>query len=214
MTFQRSIALFLLLIIFADCKNPKSNTPMDSNKKKKFVSLVPPDSTGTLMSEDDFWKIIDQSRTAANDNYQQQIKALKNILMSLEPKGIEQFNNTFTALSAASYDWKLWGASYVINGGCSDDCFDYFRQYLIAQGKDKFYEMLDDPENCAEWVRSESNENWEGIQYAAYDAYKEKAGKEIPNSYLPKFELKGKPFDEATVNKQYPKLAEKFGGLF
>ena len=28
---------------------------------------------------------------------------------------------------ADSYDWGLWGAAYVIDGGCSDDNFDYFR---------------------------------------------------------------------------------------
>jgi hypothetical protein len=44
------------------------------------------------------------------------------------------------------------------------------------------------------------------------DAYKQKTGKDLPKSYNPKFELKGKPFDEETVFKQYPKLAKKFMG--
>ncbi|WP_342210876.1 LysR family transcriptional regulator [Streptomyces sp. DH-12] len=32
----------------------------------------------------------------------------------------------------------LWAAAYVINGGCSDDGFDYFRGWLIAQGREVF----------------------------------------------------------------------------
>ena len=34
-----------------------------------------------------------------------------------------------------SYRWDLWGAAYLANGGCSDDGFDYFRGWLIGQGR-------------------------------------------------------------------------------
>ena len=62
------------------------------------------------------------------------------------------------------------------------------------------------------WIKSEEEDNWEGIRYSASEAYKQKTGKDIPNTYQPKYELKGKPFDETTVDKQYPKLAKKFLG--
>ena len=39
-------------------------------------------------------------------------------------------------------------------------------------------------------------DNWEGIRYSPSDAYKQNTGKEIPKLYEPKYELKGKPFDE------------------
>jgi hypothetical protein len=29
----------------------------------------------------------------------------------------------------------MWVAAYLMNGGCSDDGFDYFRGWLIAQGR-------------------------------------------------------------------------------
>ena len=38
-------------------------------------------------------------------------------------------------LVARSYDWNLWGAAYLMKGGCSDDAFDYFRGWLVAQGR-------------------------------------------------------------------------------
>lgn len=162
------------------------------------------------MKEDAFWKLTNQSRIQSHDNYELQTKILKEILLKLKPEEIEKFDNTFTALLAASYNWDLWGASYVINGGCSDDCFDYFRQYLIAHGKEKFYETIQNPDDCVYWIKSESEELWEGIQYSAYDAYKEKTGKDIPKTYNPDWTLKGKKFDENNVEKKYPKLAEKF----
>ena len=207
------ISILSIVSILASCnaENNKS-TLATSNKKIKIMNLTANDSTGQLMHEDEFWKIIDKSRVASGNNYQKQINALKTILLSLNPTDIEKFDNTFTALSAGSYDWKLWGAAYVINGGCSDDCFDYFRQYLIAHGKDKFYQTLEDPESCVSWIKSEEDDEWEGIQNSAYDAYLEKTGKEIPKTYIPKFELKGQPFDEGTVDQKYPKLAKKFMG--
>ncbi|RZJ77517.1 MAG: DUF4240 domain-containing protein, partial [Chryseobacterium sp.] len=109
-----------------------------------------------------------------------------------------------------SYTSKLWGASYVINSGCSDDCFEYFREYLIAYGKNKFYATLKDPDGCADWIKSESDDNWEGIRYAAPLAYKQKTGKEMPVNYHPKYVLKGELFDEEKITQQYPKLAAKF----
>jgi Protein of unknown function (DUF4240) len=39
------------------------------------------------------------------------------------------------ALGAESYDWNLWGAVYLMQGGCSDDAFDYFRGWLVMQGR-------------------------------------------------------------------------------
>ena len=63
------------------------------------------------------------------------------------------------------------------------------------------------------WIKSEEEDNWEGLQYAAMEAFKQKTGRMLPKSYLPEFNLKGKPFDENTVMKEYPKLAKKFMGL-
>ncbi|OSP39974.1 hypothetical protein B7767_28795 [Streptomyces sp. 13-12-16] len=44
----------------------------------------------------------------------------------------------------------LWAAAYVINGGCSDDGFDYFRGWLIAQGRETFERVVADPDALAE----------------------------------------------------------------
>jgi hypothetical protein len=214
MTFKKiALTTFAFAIILTSCEgqNEKSKSQSPDNNEKT-MNLAAADTTKQTMNEDDFWKLIDKSRTAANNDYQTQISTLKTVLLTLEPANIEKFDNRFTALLAASYDYKLWGASYVINGGCSDDCFDYFRQYLIGHGKEKFYQTIKDPESCVSWIKSEEEDNWEGLQYSAMEAYKQKTGREIPKAYHPKFELKGKPFDEGTVIKQYPKLAKKFMG--
>src|SRR5947208_216548 len=126
MTLKRLIfATLLIAITFTSCDGQNNNS-QESNKKEQSMNFASSDTTGQLMNEDNFWKIIDKARTAANNNYEAEINTLKTILLTLDATEIEKFDNRFTALLAASYDNKLWGASYVINGGCSDDCFDYF----------------------------------------------------------------------------------------
>jgi len=215
MTLKNSILTsFVFAITLTSCEGQNNkNNPESSTKKEKIMYLTSSDTTKQLMDEDEFWRLIEKSRVAANNNYPRQLASLKTILLTLSPTDIEKFDHTFTALLAATYDFKLWGAAYVINGGCSDDCFHYFRQYLIGNGKERFYQTIKDPESCAPWMKSEEQgEIWEGLQYSAMEAYKQKTGNDIPQTYQPKTELKGKPFDEETIIKEYPKLAKKFMG--
>ena len=46
-----------------------------------------------------------------------------------------------------AYRQELWGAAYLINGGCSDDGFVYFLGWLIAQGRDVYQAALPDPDS-------------------------------------------------------------------
>ncbi|WP_411152717.1 DUF4240 domain-containing protein [Streptomyces sp. A30] len=48
-------------------------------------------------------------------------------------------------LLADSCQNQLWATPYMINGGCSDDGFDYFRGRLIVQGRDPFEQALANP---------------------------------------------------------------------
>ncbi|TDO96144.1 DUF4240 domain-containing protein [Flavobacterium sp. 245] len=209
MTSKRALIKLLLIIqiLVISCEKKEHKKTL---KTHQYINLISSDTTGKVMKEDEFWKLIDQSRIQSNDNYELQTKVLKEILLKLKAEEIEKFDNTFTALLAASYNWDLLGASYVINGGCFDDCFDYFRQNLIAHGKEKFYDTIANPDDCVYWIKSQNEELWNGIQYSAYDAYKEKTGKEIPKTYNPDWTLKGEEFDENNIEKKYPKLAKKF----
>jgi hypothetical protein len=49
-----------------------------------------------------------------------------------------------------SYRWDLWGAAYQINRGCSDDSFDYFRGWLMAQGQTVWESAVADPDTLAD----------------------------------------------------------------
>lgn len=50
---------------------------------------------------------------------------------------------------AISHRNQLWAAGYLINDGCSDDGFEYFRAWLIAQGREVFERVVADPDALA-----------------------------------------------------------------
>lgn len=109
-----------------------------------------------LMDENEFWQLIEDSLTTAqaqSDDIDQQqdiqYKALKDKLTALAWQDIVKFNNRFDEFYTQSYKDDLWCAAYILNSGCSDDGFDYFRAWLIAQGKEAFYGAMDNPDSLA-----------------------------------------------------------------
>jgi hypothetical protein len=206
--------VFAITLTICDAQNKKSKS-QPSNKKEKSINLTSAYTPKQIMDEDAFWKLIEKSRIAANNNYQIQCNSLKTILLTLEPTEIQKFDNTFSALVDAAYDYKLWGAANVINGDINTDDFDNFVQYLVGYGKDKFYQSIKDPESCVSWIKSNNEDNSDGLQNAAKSAYKKKTGKYPAATIQLKFELKGVPFtlDYDTIIKLYPKLAKKFMGV-
>ena len=60
--------------------------------------------------------------------------------------------------------WDLWGAAYLVNGGCSDDGFVYFRAWLISQGRAIYTAAVENPDSMAgvtsERARAGSRSCW------------------------------------------------------
>lgn len=94
------------------------------------------------MDERRFWVLIGQARKAApgdgTDAADRQAAALEAALAKLLPKEILAFQELLDRKMADTYRWDLWGAANLLNGGCSDDCFDYFRGWLIGRGQKVF----------------------------------------------------------------------------
>src|SRR5262245_2064059 len=100
------------------------------------------------MDRDAFWTIVDDARSEAVDD-EEFLEAIESRLRALKSDELVEFEGHFTELRAESYSWELWGAAYLMNGGCSDDGFEYFRAWLIAQGREIFETALKDPDTLA-----------------------------------------------------------------
>jgi hypothetical protein len=123
------------------------------------------------MTRDDFWMLIENANADE--------AALERALAVLEPYEIESFQSHFYELFAEAYRWDLWGAAYIMEGGCSDDGFTDFRYGLIALGRKRFEKALRKPDSLVEVDDMISNESF---GYAARRAYQRSAGREMPCS--------------------------------
>src|SRR4051794_31641519 len=112
-------------------------------------------------------------------------------------------------LLAAAYRWDLWGAAYIINGGCSADSFEYFRLWLIAQGERGYREALADPETLVDRAESDATDA-ESLLYAAGDAYRVETGRDLPGRPGHPSEPAGERWDEDDLERLFPKLRAAF----
>jgi hypothetical protein len=127
------------------------------------------------MNHNEFWEIIDKAREEA-DGWEDMWDPLVNRLSALDIPDIMLWQRIFGEYQRLSYKNKLWAAAYIINGGCSDDGFDYFRGWLTAQGRTVFLNALKDPESLAEVDSCEEGVEFEYILGAAATAYFRKTG--------------------------------------
>jgi hypothetical protein len=165
------------------------------------------------MTKDEFWKLIDASRRDAED-VDDQMSNLHDLLVQLPVDEILGFDTCFQECIRDAYTEELGAAAYIVNGGCSDDGFDYFMGWLIAHGRKDFEAVLADPERLADIAERDEHVECESMWSAAATAYEASTGKDdfYKISKGVTRQLRGKPWDEETVDQLYPKLARKFGG--
>jgi hypothetical protein len=99
------------------------------------------------MNEDQFWDIVESSKAAADGSFEDHANKLASRLATLEPEEITVFSRVFDALNIRAYSWDLWGAAFLINGGCGDDSFADFRSWLISMGREVYERARADPES-------------------------------------------------------------------
>ncbi|QNS08948.1 DUF4240 domain-containing protein [Streptomyces xanthii] len=171
------------------------------------------------MDETEFWEIVDSTREAAEGDPEDHAELLVDRLLQLDPDAVLDFARHFESRYNRAYRWDLWGAAYVLLGGASDDAFDFFRCWLIGQGREVFEGALHDPDSLAESLREFDEEvdgDGEELGYAADEAYEELTGAVAADLGIPPApaEPEGAPvnFEDAGLLTQlYPRLAERFG---
>lgn len=157
----------------------------------------------------ELWDVIGQAR-ATGTSCAECARALERILSELPSAEIEAFARDQEDLMRTSYRWDLWGAAFVINGGCSDDGFDYFRGWLMLQGRDVWESALLEPESLAR-VSFEGDAECEDALYSAGKAYESVAGSHLTSTgdHLPDAPS-GTAWQETDLKALYPTLWERF----
>jgi len=185
------------------------------------------------MTENDFWNIIDSSRESVfaegfltpplpdnpgDEFLDRQEAKLKQILRGMTPEEVLDFEEQFARQRYRAYRYDVWGAAYLMEGGCSDDGFMDFRSTLISLGKELFTRALNDPDSLAEMIDRPEVPflQSEGFQYVAMNVYKEMTGRDLCD------DCRRMPHPEETadegfdfnngeeMSQRYPKLAARF----
>jgi hypothetical protein len=140
------------------------------------------------MDREQFWALIEAAKAATGGDCQAQTAQLVAVLRQRSVGEILAYDRVELELMAESYCWDPWGAAYLINGGCSDDGFDYFRGWLLTQGRATWEAAVADPDSLAAHpqIRARSRQGmWAGslwcehILGAAYEAYEAVTGREF-----------------------------------
>ena len=171
------------------------------------------------MYETDFWQIIDETRAAAEGDPDEQADQLVERLAQLTPDDVIDFARLFEARFQRAYWTDLWGAAYLLLDGASEDAFDYFRCWLIGQGREVFEGALAEPDDLADLVPDfdeEEDGDAEDIGYAADEAYEQLTGTPLPDLGLEQpAGPEGSPLDftdDGAMAKRFPRLWERYGG--
>jgi len=123
--------------------------------------------------------LIDNSLKNTKSQTEQE-KYLVNELKKLIPTEIIGFRLRTDKLLYDTYNPEMWCAAYIMNGGCSDDCFEYFRCWLISRGKDTYYKASKNPDYLINEINKDLEfYDFESFWYVALDAFKAKTNKEL-----------------------------------
>jgi len=101
------------------------------------------------VDRDEFWLTIEESRRLAPTAD----RVARRVVRRLARRPLEEivsFGRHYDHVAAESFRPLLWAAAYLINGGCSDDGFEYFRGWLVTRGRRAWVNAVADPDSLVE----------------------------------------------------------------
>lgn len=175
------------------------------------------------MGEDQFWAIIEKAgavrKGRATRDEDELCEALSKELSRLDAGQVRAFADLLGQRLRDACTWDLWGAAYVMMGGCSDDMFVYFRSWLVAQGRATFEGALRNADSALAALNVEEPDmecELESLTYAVDEVLEDQnEGDDEPPMVNDKAEPTGTPFDEEdqdALMERYPKLAAMYWG--
>ena len=181
------------------------------------VELAPAAPLPASLDAQRCWEMIAEARAAAPRRGDVDGTVAEELVEALARTGIPTivaFHRFVRERMAEAYRWDLWAVAYIMNGGCSDDGFDYFLGWLVGQGRERFSAALRYPELAAAGYGPDdepfSNEDMLAV---GWNAYRKLTGATHLSDFYVVYtqptprRLVGKPFDEDTVYRDHPALA-------
>ena len=172
------------------------------------------------MRTDDFWAVI---AMATADRPGSPAEVAKRAVADLAARPAEEivaWGRHLDKVMAASGQEDLWAAAYLINGGCSEDGFDSFRGWLIANGREVLAGAVREPDSLAGLpsVKAAASTGAvfeaEEVLSVASEAYEQATGTPLPASDIARTRPEAADLwdfdDEDEMTRRLPRLASLF----
>lgn len=223
------ILLIVFTILSCNQKSEKNNSMgifdklfrknESSEKENSKSSNQKIEKSSEMLDETLFWDIVDSSVKNTKSQDEQERFLVKEI-EKLTPKQMIGFRLRTDKLLYDTYNSEMWCAGYIMNGGCSDDGFEYFRNWVISRGKETYYKSKENPDSLiSQFVTSTEFYEFEDFWYVALTAFKNKTRKDLYDfmaddfkfneGNYPNFDFTWKEEAPETMKAICPKLFEK-----
>jgi len=207
-------------------KRTRKTTPKAPQMIETTSAIARSVASPALISEDDptfargtldgipmpslLWDIIDHVREVSGGDLVRACSAFRQLLDELDDTSLIRAVSEFRDAMRRAYDYNLWGAAYLIHGGCGDDAFWDFRAGVIALGRNVYESALADPDSLSEITDIEERTLFEGFQYVPTKVLEDR-GLSIADPGHNAGPPKGENWsDEAELERRYPRLAARF----
>ena len=194
---------------------------MEKQRQQELAELKP---TAEMMDEEQFWAIVQTAVDEAGNDEDEYLEVVKRELSKLSLKEMIGFRLRTDKLLYDSYTSEMWCAGYLMNGGCSDDGFEYFRLWVISRGRKVYEAAMANPDNLIDYIDDDAEMDFfefELFWYAALEAFEEAVDAELYDyvdddnfktceGNYPNFEFNWEEDDPESMQKLCPRLFEKF----
>lgn len=195
---------------------------MEKQRQQELAELKP---TAEMMDEEQFWAIVQTAVDEAGDDEDEYLELVKRELSKLSLKEMIGFRLRTDKLLYDSYTSEMWCAGYLMNGGCSDDGFEYFRLWVISRGRKVYEAAMANPDNLIDYIDDDAEMDFfefELFWYVALEAFEEVVDAELYDyiddenfktreGNYPNFEFNWEEDEPESMQKLCPRLFEKFG---
>ena len=162
------------------------------------------------MNSDAFWNLIDRALQAGVGSPEDVEAGVARLLQDLNVADLAAFRVHFDDAMDRAYRWDLWGAAFLIGGGCSDDAFSDFRSSLVARGLNAYERAVSDPDSLADVDLDEEAWFHEGFGYLATAEFERRKMKSPPRAKPHPSEPEGDEWSEDDLPARFPQLSRKY----
>ncbi|WP_019186678.1 DUF4240 domain-containing protein [Prevotella conceptionensis] len=194
---------------------------MEKQRQQELAELKP---TAEMMDEEQFWAIVQTAVDEAGNDEDEYLEVAKRELSKLSLKEMIGLRLRTDKLLYDSYTSEMWCAGYLMNGGCSDDGFEYFRLWVISRGRKVYEAAMANPDNLIDYIGDDDEMDFfefELFWYVALEAFEEAVDADLYDyidddnfktreGNYPNFEFNWEEDEPESMQKLCPRLFEKF----